>query len=112
MLRLDSLFAARRSGSRVSVSRLDYRVVFGSAVVRAGDHWRVPGANAFPEYAETTLYGSRRSRVRAEYTILNYSIPFNRPCLVGNEYRYIAEAIAKGHASGDGSFTRRSVQFG
>jgi dTDP-4-amino-4,6-dideoxygalactose transaminase len=34
------------------------------------------------------------------------SIPFNRPCLAGNEYKYIAEAIANGHASGDGPFTR------
>jgi dTDP-4-amino-4,6-dideoxygalactose transaminase len=34
-------------------------------------------------------------------------IPFNRPCLAGNEYKYIAEAIANGHASGDGPFTRR-----
>ena len=34
-------------------------------------------------------------------------IPFNRPCLAGNEYGYIAEAIANGHASGDGPFTRR-----
>jgi dTDP-4-amino-4,6-dideoxygalactose transaminase len=38
---------------------------------------------------------------------MNYSIPFNRPCLAGNEYKYIAEAIARGYASGDGSFTRR-----
>lgn len=36
-----------------------------------------------------------------------YSIPFNRPCLAGNEYKYMAEAIANGHASGDGPFTRR-----
>ena len=36
-----------------------------------------------------------------------YQIPFNRPCLAGNEYRYIAEAIANGHASGDGPFTRK-----
>jgi dTDP-4-amino-4,6-dideoxygalactose transaminase len=35
------------------------------------------------------------------------SIPFNRPCLTGNEYKYIAKAIANGHASGDGPFTRR-----
>jgi dTDP-4-amino-4,6-dideoxygalactose transaminase len=34
-------------------------------------------------------------------------IPFNRPCLAGNEYKYIAEAIASGQASGDGPFTRR-----
>src|SRR5688500_15460575 len=34
-------------------------------------------------------------------------IPFNRACLTGNEYQYIAEAVANGHISGDGSFTRR-----
>ncbi len=34
-------------------------------------------------------------------------IPFNRPCLAGNEYKYIGEAIANGHASGDGPFTRK-----
>ncbi len=38
---------------------------------------------------------------------MNYRIPFNRPCLAGNEYKYIAEAIANGHASGDGPFTRK-----
>ncbi len=39
--------------------------------------------------------------------IASRSIPFNRPCLAGNEYKYIAEAIANGYASGDGAFTRR-----
>ena len=38
---------------------------------------------------------------------MGYRIPFNRPCLAGNEYKYIAEAIANGHASGDGPFTRK-----
>ena len=38
---------------------------------------------------------------------MSYRIPFNRPCLSGNEYKYIAEAIANGHASGDGPFTRK-----
>ena len=38
---------------------------------------------------------------------MTLSIPFNRPCLTGNEYKHIAEAIANGHASGDGPFTRR-----
>jgi len=38
---------------------------------------------------------------------MSISIPFNRPCLAGNEYKYIAQAIANGHASGDGPFTRR-----
>ncbi len=38
---------------------------------------------------------------------MSYAIPFNRPCLAGNEYRYIGEAIANGHASGDGPFTHK-----
>ena len=42
---------------------------------------------------------------------MSYRIPFNRPCLAGNEYKYIAEAIANGHASGDGPFTRRCHQL-
>jgi dTDP-4-amino-4,6-dideoxygalactose transaminase len=34
------------------------------------------------------------------------SIPFNRPSLEGNEQMYIAQAIANGHISGDGQFSR------
>ena len=41
---------------------------------------------------------------------MTYRIPFNRPCLAGNEYKYIADAIAYGHASGDGPFTRKVHQ--
>src|SRR5689334_15674497 len=33
-------------------------------------------------------------------------IPFNRACFFGSEQRYIAQAIANGHISGDGPFTR------
>jgi dTDP-4-amino-4,6-dideoxygalactose transaminase len=36
-----------------------------------------------------------------------YSIPFNKPCQVGSEQAYMAEAMANGHLSGDGSFTKR-----
>jgi dTDP-4-amino-4,6-dideoxygalactose transaminase len=36
-----------------------------------------------------------------------YRIPFNKPGHVGTESGYIAEAIASGHLSGDGEFTRR-----
>jgi len=36
-----------------------------------------------------------------------YRIPFNKPCLTGNELRYVSEAIHTGHASGDGPFTRK-----
>ncbi len=34
-------------------------------------------------------------------------IPFNRPSFVGRERRYMDEALARGHISGDGEFTRR-----
>jgi dTDP-4-amino-4,6-dideoxygalactose transaminase len=36
-----------------------------------------------------------------------YRIPFNRPCLVGNEQHYILEVIRAGHAAGDGVYTRK-----
>ncbi|MCK4901395.1 MAG: dTDP-4-amino-4,6-dideoxygalactose transaminase, partial [Anaerolineales bacterium] len=36
-----------------------------------------------------------------------YQIPFNRPSFAGNELKYISEAIASGHASGDGKFTHQ-----
>jgi dTDP-4-amino-4,6-dideoxygalactose transaminase len=35
-----------------------------------------------------------------------YRIPFNKPSFAGNEARYMAEAIARGHISGDGHFTK------
>jgi dTDP-4-amino-4,6-dideoxygalactose transaminase len=34
-------------------------------------------------------------------------IPFNKPTLVGRELEYIAQAVAQGHLSGDGYFTRK-----
>lgn len=34
-------------------------------------------------------------------------IPFNRPCLTGNEHIYMAQAVANGHISGDGPFTKK-----
>lgn len=36
---------------------------------------------------------------------MEYRIPFNRPCFVGSELRYIESAIQAGHASGDGRYT-------
>ncbi len=38
-------------------------------------------------------------------------IPFNKPAFVGNERKYIEEAIRKGHRSGDGFFTRKCHNF-
>jgi dTDP-4-amino-4,6-dideoxygalactose transaminase len=34
-------------------------------------------------------------------------IPFNRPCLAGEEQRYMLQAVAHGHISGDGIFTKK-----
>jgi dTDP-4-amino-4,6-dideoxygalactose transaminase len=42
---------------------------------------------------------------------MSFSVPFNRLCLSGNEFKYIAEAIANGHASGDGPFTRHCQEI-
>ena len=38
---------------------------------------------------------------------VSYRIPFNKPCLAGNELQYVADAIMQGHTAGDGSFTHR-----
>jgi dTDP-4-amino-4,6-dideoxygalactose transaminase len=38
---------------------------------------------------------------------MSYAVPFNRPSLVGTEYDYMAQALAQGHISGDGAFTKR-----
>lgn len=36
-----------------------------------------------------------------------YRVPFNRPCVEGNELAYIAQAVNNARLSGDGEFTRR-----
>lgn len=38
---------------------------------------------------------------------MRFRIPFNKPCIVGSELSYVSQAIAQGHASGDGPFTRQ-----
>jgi dTDP-4-amino-4,6-dideoxygalactose transaminase len=38
---------------------------------------------------------------------VTYRIPFNRPGLTGNEFRYIADAVAQGHISGGGPFAEK-----
>jgi dTDP-4-amino-4,6-dideoxygalactose transaminase len=38
---------------------------------------------------------------------VNYDIPFNRPTFQGKELVYIADAIQRGHISGDGEYTRK-----
>ncbi len=38
-------------------------------------------------------------------------IPFNKPCIVGAELIYVGQAVAGGHASSDGPFTRRSQRL-
>lgn len=40
-----------------------------------------------------------------------FRIPFNKPCLTGRELLYVADAILRGHAAGDGSFTRKCHEF-
>jgi dTDP-4-amino-4,6-dideoxygalactose transaminase len=54
---------------------------------------------------DSSQEGARQSGpAKAE---LGVHIPFNRPSLEGKEREYITEAIARGHISGDGYFTRQ-----
>jgi dTDP-4-amino-4,6-dideoxygalactose transaminase len=39
------------------------------------------------------------------------SIPFNKPCLTGNELSYIERAIANGHSASGGPFSARAVEL-
>jgi dTDP-4-amino-4,6-dideoxygalactose transaminase len=38
-------------------------------------------------------------------------IPFNKPYLTGQETNYIADAVASGHISGNGKYTKKCHQF-
>jgi dTDP-4-amino-4,6-dideoxygalactose transaminase len=38
--------------------------------------------------------------------VKRYRIPFNKPKFMGDELRYIADAVERGHLSGDGLYTR------
>jgi len=39
------------------------------------------------------------------------AIPFNRPCLAGDEMTYVAQALTNGHCSAKGPFTERVVEL-
>lgn len=38
---------------------------------------------------------------------MDATIPFNKPCLAGNERRYVDEAARSGHLAGDGGYTAK-----
>jgi dTDP-4-amino-4,6-dideoxygalactose transaminase len=42
---------------------------------------------------------------------MDIKIPFNKPCFEGKELVYIADAINRGHISGDGVFTRKCSEL-
>jgi len=42
---------------------------------------------------------------------MKFEIPFNKPSIVGSELIYVGQAVANGHSSGDGPFTRRVEVF-
>jgi dTDP-4-amino-4,6-dideoxygalactose transaminase len=48
---------------------------------------------------------------RPEVNAGEWLIPFNRPSFEGREHEYIAAAIASGHISGDGMFTKRCHHY-
>ncbi len=42
---------------------------------------------------------------------MSYSIPFNRPSIVGKELYYISQAIHNGYSAGDAAFTKKCHAF-
>ena len=38
-------------------------------------------------------------------------IPFNKPFIIGNELKYIEDAVKSGKISGDGIFTKKCQDF-
>ena len=40
-----------------------------------------------------------------------YRIPFNRAALTGSELRYVEDAVARGHLSGDGAYTAKCAEL-
>lgn len=42
---------------------------------------------------------------------MSATIPFNRPCLAGNELDYMAQAVASGHSASGGPFTGRAADI-
>ncbi len=44
-------------------------------------------------------------------TVKSYKIPFNKPGLAGDELAYIADALQRGHTSGDGAYTKRCHEW-
>jgi dTDP-4-amino-4,6-dideoxygalactose transaminase len=56
---------------------------------------------------ETSSSGTTSGTPRLEARIGSRKIPFNRPTLEGNEQAYIIQALANGHISGDGPFTKQ-----
>jgi dTDP-4-amino-4,6-dideoxygalactose transaminase len=51
------------------------------------------------------------SRSFRKASAMTIHIPFNKPCIVGSELIYVGQAVAGGHASGDGPFTRRAQKL-
>ena len=47
----------------------------------------------------------------SEFPAVTIDIPFNKPAIVGAELIYVGQAVAGGHASGDGPFTRRAQKL-
>jgi dTDP-4-amino-4,6-dideoxygalactose transaminase len=52
-----------------------------------------------------------RLKSRAGEEMTRYKNPFNKPGLIGNELRYVADAITRGHIAGGGSFTRQCQEL-
>ena len=49
-----------------------------------------------------------RRPIAIDIGLMTIRIPFNKPAVVGSELTYVGQAVAGGHASGNGPFTDRA----
>lgn len=64
-----------------------------------------------PQRRPSATRGNAGAAVNGHVQAPPRPIPFNRPSFEGDELAYIAEAIASGHVSGDGPFTKKCHQL-
>lgn len=52
-----------------------------------------------------------RRPIAIDMALMTIRIPFNKPAVVGSELTYVGQAVAGGHASGNGPFTDRAERI-
>ena len=111
LIAVDAAARGEGVGRRLVISALHYfreQGMTGTTVVTQARNigsQRLVSALWFPAAIHRAVVSPLVRRVTRSY--MSYRIPFNRPGLTGNEMRYMSDVIARGHAAGDGEYTKR-----